>query len=95
MVVIFQFYFKLNKLIIKMRTIRNIYRSKAHKKYNLVKKDYKKWEHKIIEYKNGLFGISPDLLKFFRSKVKENVEKIKVLKCEMSARNREFEVDNL
>ena len=40
-----------------MRTIRNIYRSKAHKKYNLVKKDYKEWEHKIIEYKNGLFGI--------------------------------------
>ena len=78
-----------------MRTIRNIYRSKAHKKYNLVKKDYKKWEHKIIEYKNGLFGISPDLLKFFRSKIKENVEKIKVLKREMSARNREYKVDNL
>ena len=50
---------------------------------------------KIIEYKNGLFGISPDLLKFFRSKVKENVEKIKVLKREMSVRNREYEVDNL
>ena len=77
-----------------MRTIRNIYRSKAHKKYNLVKKDYKEWEHKIIEYKNGLFGISPDLLKFFRSKIKENVEKIKVLKREMSVRNREYEVDN-
>ena len=29
-----------------MRTIRNIYRSKVHKKYNLVKKDYKEWEHK-------------------------------------------------
>ena len=64
-------------------------------RYNLVKKDYKEWEHKIIEYKNGLFGISPDLLKFFRSKVKENVEKIKVLKREMSVRNREYEVDNL
>lgn len=71
-----------------MRTIRNIYRSKAHKKYNLVKKDYKEWEHKIIEYKNGLFGISTGLLKFFRSKVKENVEKIKVLKREMSVRDR-------
>lgn len=58
-----------------------------------VKKDYKEWEHKIIECKNGLFGISPDLLKFFRSKVKENVEKIKVLKREMSVRNREYEVD--
>ena len=78
-----------------MRTIRNIYRSKAHKKYNLVKKDYKEWENKIIEYKNGIFGISPDLLKFFRSKVKANVEKIKVLKREMSVRNREYEVDNL
>ena len=76
-----------------MGTIRNTYRSKAHKKYNLVKKDYKEWEHKIIEYKNGLFGISPDLLNFFRSKVKENVEKIKALKREMSARNREYEVE--
>ena len=27
-----------------MGTIRNTYRSKAHKKYNLVKKDYKEWE---------------------------------------------------
>ena len=78
-----------------MRTIRNIYRSKAHKKYNLVKKDYKKWEQKIIEYKKGTFGISATMLNFFRTKLKEDVEKIKVLKREMSVRNREYEVDKI
>ena len=37
-----------------MRTIRNIYRSKAHKKYNLDKNDNKQWKNKIIEDKQSI-----------------------------------------
>lgn len=45
-----------------MTTIRNEFRSKVHKAYNREKLEYQYWENKIIQYKNGTYGIDPKLL---------------------------------
>lgn len=77
-----------------MGTIRNKFRSRAHKAYNKEKVEYQYWEHKIIEYKQGLFGNDFKLLDMFRQKLKLSVVHLKTFKYEMSARNKEYNKDN-
>ena len=77
-----------------MGTIRNKFRSRAHKAYNKEKVEYQYWEHKIIEYKQGLFGNDSKFIEEFRRKLKLSVVRLKAFKHEMSARNKEYNKEN-
>lgn len=70
-----------------MRKIINTKRSEVHKAYNQAKREYREWEDRIIRYKQGIYGITPKFLQYFRFQLKEKVKKIKRLKREMSQYN--------
>ena len=73
-----------------MSTIKNKRRSQIHKKYNKEKELYKHWEHKIKEYKEGLYGTDKSFILEFRKKLNLVVVNLKAYKHEMSARNKEY-----